>query len=175
MNQQRVKVVVAALTLSFAAAVNIAVHEGYTTNAVIPTEGDVPTYGYGSTVKPDGSRVRMGERTDPVNALKTMHAHLSREEKIFRDSLPGVEMTQAEYDNWMQFVYNFGTGNWMKSSMRRELLAGNPRAACDALLKYRYAAGYDCSTRINGQPNKRCWGVWTRQQERHAQCLEAMQ
>ena len=169
MKPENVRITVAALTLSFAAAVGIAVHEGYTTDAVIPTKGDVPTYGYGSTVKADGARVRMGERTDPVNALKTMHAHISREEKVFRDSLPGVSMSQAEYDTWMTFVYQFGTGAWAKSSMRRELLAGNPRAAGDALLKYRFAGGFDCST----PGNKRCMGVWTRQLERHKQCLAA--
>ncbi len=163
------RIKVAALTLSFAAAVGIAIHEGYTTDAVIPTKGDVPTYGYGSTVKPDGNRVKMGERTDPVNALKTMHAHLSREEKVFRDSLPGVLMSQAEYDLYMGWVYQFGTGAWQKSSMRRELLAGRPRQACDALLKYRFAGGFDCST----PGNKRCMGVWTRQLERHKQCLAA--
>ena len=169
MNQQRVKVVVAALTLSFAAAVNIAVHEGYTTNAVIPTEGDVPTYGYGSTVKPDGSRVRMGERTDPVNALKKAQAHISRDEARFRASLPGVSLTQGEYDVYLDFTYQYGLGNWEKSGMRRELLAGRHRAACDALLRYRFAAGYDCST----PGNRRCMGVWTRQQARHRACLEA--
>ena len=170
MNQQRVKVVVAALTLSFAAAVNIAVHEGYTTNAVIPTEGDVPTYGYGSTVKPDGSRVRMGERTDPVNALKKAHAHITREEARFRASLPGVHLTQGEYDVYMDWVYQYGMGAWHKpKSPRTWLLQGEHVAACDALLHWRFVGSYDCST----PGNRRCMGVWTRQQARHKACLEA--
>ena len=164
-----VRVAVAALSVSLAAFVGWATHEGYTTNAVIPTKGDVPTLGYGSTVHEDGRRVQMGERTDPVSALKKAYAHISREEQRFRDSLPGVELTQAEYDLYMDFVYQYGSGAWATSSMRREVMAGNYRSACDALLRYRFAAGYDCST----PGNRRCMGVWTRQQARHKACLEA--
>ena len=46
-------------------------------------------------------------------------------------------------------------------------------AACAALLSYRRAAGYDCSTLVNGKPNRRCWGVWERQLKRHAKCMAA--
>ena len=160
---------VAGLSLSAAAFITIVVHEGYTDRAIVPTEGDVPTLGFGSTAHEDGRRVRMGERTDPVNALKKAHAHISKEEQRFRDSLPGAHLTQGEYDIYMDWVYQYGSGAWGRSSMRREILAGNHRAACDALLRYRYVAGYDCST----PGNRRCMGVWTRQQARHKACLEA--
>lgn len=160
---------IALLTLSAAAFIGIASHEGYTDKAIIPTKGDKPTLGYGSTFHEDGSTVKMGETTNPVNALKKAQAHISKEEVLFRNSLPNVYMNQAEYDVWIGFVYQFGTGNWMKSSMRRELLAANPVAACNALLKYRFSAGFDCST----PGNKICMGVWTRQLERQKNCLNA--
>ena len=166
-----VRVIVAALTLSAAGLIAIVTHEGYTDRAVIPTEGDRPTVGFGSTVREDGTPVQMGDRTDPVRALRTVQAHLDREERAFRESLHGVALTQGEYDLYMDFVYQYGIGNWRKSSMRRHLLAGEYRAACDALLLWRKAGGYDCSTLVNGQPNKRCWGVWTRQLERHRKCI----
>ena len=41
--------------------------------------------------------------------------------------------------------------------------------ACQALLRYRFSAGYDCST----PGNRICPGVWTRQQARHAACMAA--
>lgn len=160
---------VAGLSLSAAAFITLVVHEGYTDRAIVPTEGDVPTLGFGSTAHEDGRRVRMGERTDPVNALKKAHAHITKEEQRFRSSLPGAHLTQAEYDLYIDWVYQYGSGAWAKSSMRRELLAGNHIAACDALLRYRFVAGYDCST----PGNRRCMGVWTRQQQRHQQCLKA--
>lgn len=167
----KARIAVAALTLSFAGFVGIALHEDYTDTAVIPTQGDVPTVGFGSTVRADGTPVRMGDRTDPVRALVTAKAHIDREEQAFRDSLPGVFLTQGEYDLYVDFMYQYGIGNWRSSSMRRALLDGDYAKACGALLRWRYAGGYDCSTLVNGQPNKRCWGVWKRQLERHAKCL----
>lgn len=167
--QNKSRILVASLSLSAAAFIGLVSHEGFTDRAVIPTKGDVPTVGFGSTYHENGSKVKMGDTVTPVNALKKAHAHISKEEIIFRNTLPGVFLTQAEYDIYMDFVYQFGTGAWAKSSMRRELLAGRPRAACDALLKYRFAGGFDCST----PGNKRCMGVWTRQLERHAACMGA--
>lgn len=166
-----VRILTAVLALSAAGLVGIVSREGYTEQAIIPTQGDVPTAGFGSTVHADGRGVQLGDRLDPVRALHTAHAHIARDEAQFRASLPGVALTQGEYDLYLDFTYQYGIGNWRSSSMRRELIAGNYTAACAALLRYRFAAGYDCSITINGQPNKRCWGVWARQQERHAKCL----
>ena len=163
------KYIVAALSLSAAGFVGIANNEGYTDKAVIPTKGDRPTLGYGSTFHVNGSPVRLWDKTDPVNALQIKLAHITKEEQLFRNSLPGVYMNQEEYDTWMDFVYQFGSGNWLKSSMRKELLAGNPAQACQALLMYRYADGFDCST----PGNKICMGVWTRQLARKDRCMKA--
>ena len=55
-----VRVAVAALSVSLAAFVGWATHEGYTTNAVIPTKGDVPTLSHG--LSPSGTS---GAPTDP--------------------------------------------------------------------------------------------------------------
>jgi len=163
----KLRILVAALSLSAAGLIGIAVHEGYTDTAIIPTQGDRATVGFGSTVREDGTRVQRGDRTDPVRALRTVQAHLGREEQAFRDSLPGVRLTQGEYDLYVDFMYQYGITNWRVSSMRRNLLAGRYCAACDSLLLWRKAAGFDCST----PGNRRCPGVWTRQKERHAKCL----
>jgi lysozyme len=169
----KIKIAVAGLSLSAAAFIGLVSHEGYTDQAVIPTKNDRPTMGFGSTFHPDGRPVRMGERVDPVRALVIAQAHISKEEKIFRDSLQGAKLSQAEFDIYMDWVYQYGTGAWARSSMRRHVLANEHKEACEALLRYRFAGGYDCSTTINGQPNKRCWGVWTRQLERHQKCIAA--
>lgn len=178
----RARVAVALLSLSAAGLIAIATQESYTDHAVIPTKGDVPTLGFGSTKHEDGSPVKLGERTDPVRALHIVAAHVGREEAAFRASLPGVALTQGEYDLYLDFTYQYGIGNWRASSMRRHLMATTEtrtpdgaafhyRAACDALLLWKKAGGYDCSTLVDGKPNRRCWGVWERQQKRHAKCL----
>ena len=163
----KARTVVASLTLSAAALIGIAVSEGYTDRAVIPTKNDRPTLGYGSTFHADGTPAKLGDKTDPVRALVMLQAHISKEEASFQRSLAGARLYQHEYDAYMDFVYQFGHGTWWKSSMRERVLAGDYRRACDALLLYKFSGGYDCST----PGNKRCSGVWTRQLKRHQKCV----
>lgn len=159
---------VAVLSLSAAGLIGLVAHESYTAKAIVPTQGDRPTVGFGSTFNEDGTPVKLGDKTTPVRALIKAQAHISKEEALFRSSLPGIALYQGEYDLYMDWVYQYGTSAWLKSGMRRELLVGNYAAACQALLRYRFAGGYDCST----PGNKRCAGVWTRQLERHKKCME---
>lgn len=158
-----------ALSLSAAAFVAIIASEGYTDRAIIPTKNDRPTVGFGSTFHEEGRPVKLGDTIAPVRAVITAAAHIGKEEQRFRASLSGVQISQAEYDVYMDWVYQYGSGAWQKSGMRRHLQAGQYRAACDALLRYRFAGGHDCST----PGNKICAGVWTRQVERHGKCLAA--
>lgn len=161
------------LSLSAAAFVGLLAFEGYTDKAIIPTIKDRPTVGFGSTFHEDGRPVQLGETTDPVSAAQKAIAHIQKDERRVRESLPGVELNQKEYDLYLDWVYQYGIANWNNSTIRRRLIDGDHKGACDALLMWRYSGGYDCSTTINGQPNKRCWGVWTRQLDRHQKCLEA--
>lgn len=167
------RIPVALLTMSAAGFLAWQTHEGFTPVAVIPTKGDVPTIGHGSTYYEDGSRVRMGDTITRARAAELARNLNQAEERRFAASLEGVHLTQGEFDAYMDFVGQYGMGNWNKSSMRLELKTGRYVEACNAMLRYRFADGYDCSTTINGKPNKRCWGVWTRQKERVAKCLAA--
>jgi len=160
---------VGGLSLSAAGFVALLTFEGFSPSAYIPVKGDVLTLGFGST-SIAGQPVKAGEKIDPVRALVAASDHISAAEKEFRKSIEGIALYQYEYDAYVDFVYQYGIGTWRTSSMRRELLAGDYAKACGALLLYRYAGGYDCSTEINGQPNTRCYGVWQRQLERHKKC-----
>lgn len=162
------RVAVAVLTLSASGFSMWVANEGFTPAPVIPTRGDVPTIGHGSTRYEDGRPVRM---TDPpitrqraADLARNLHAE---EERRFKYSLAGAALTQAEFDLYLDFTGQYGIGNWRSSSMRRHIIAGEYTKACDALLRYRYAAGFDCST----PGNRRCPGVWTRQLARHQTCI----
>lgn len=170
----RQRVAATALTMSLAAFSGWKISEGFTEVAMIPTQGDVPTIGYGSTRYEDGTPVTLNDPPITPQRAEQLARNLhSEEEARFRASIPRVHLYQEEYDLYLDFVGQYGIGRWRQSSMRRHLLAGEYANACGALLRYRYAGGYDCSTTINGKPNRRCWGVWTRQQERHAKCMAA--
>lgn len=161
---------ITSLTMSAVALVALLVYEGFSGTATIPTKNDLPTVGFGSTVV-DGDKVALGDTIDPIRAVIAAHSHISAEEKAFRESIPTVNLYQYEYDAYMDFIYQYGIGNWLNSSMRRYLLEGDHAKACGALLLYRYAGGYNCSTLVEGEPNKRCWGVWARQLERNKSCM----
>lgn len=165
----RNRVAVGVLTLSMAGFGAWQAHEGFTSTAVIPTEGDVPTIGHGSTRWEDGTPVRMGDTITRQRAVVLARNLNSQAEKQFAASLPGVTLHQAEFDLYMDFVGQYGIGNWRSSSMRTNLLSGKYEAACKSLLKWRFAAGYDCST----PGNRRCPGVWTRQLKRYSDCMAA--
>ena len=167
--QLRQRIAVGLLSISAAGFATWQASEGLTTTAVIPTKGDVPTIGHGSTRYEDGTPVRMGDTITPARAEVLARNLNSQAEKQFAASIPGVKLYQDEFDIYMDFVGQYGIGTWRAGSPRRDLLAGNYAQACHDLLKYRFAAGFDCST----PGNKRCWGVWTRQLERHAKCMAA--
>lgn len=144
--------------------------EGFSEQPYIPTKGDVPTIGYGATRYEDGTRVTLADPPITRHRAEELARNLlSVDEQRFRASIPGVYLHQDEYDLYLDFVGQYGIGTWRNSSMRRHLLARNYVAACNALLLYKFSAGYDCST----PGNRICSGVWARQLERHDQCMGA--
>jgi lysozyme len=189
MNAAGKRVAVTLLTLSAAGFFGWKGHEGFTSAPVIPVTADVPTIGYGSTRYEDGTRVKMSDPPITRQRAEQLARNLmSGDEELFRRSLPGVKLFQEEYDLYLNFVGQYGIGAWRSSSMRTELIAGNHAEACHRLLGYRYMTSsapvkgwepyqfkdgkpvrwrFDCST----PGNKVCRGVWTRQLERHAQCM----
>lgn len=168
----RQRIAVWALSLSLGAFGTWRAHEGYTEHAVVPVQGDRPTIGHGSTFYEDGQPVRLGDTITPRRAEQLARNLLTVDEQRLAKSLPGVELLQGEFDLYMQHVGHHGIGNWYKpKSPRTWLLQGDYAGACMAILNWRYVAGYDCSTMVNGQRNRRCWGVWLRVKERSQQCM----
>ena len=165
--QNKTKYMAIFLAASAAFFVGVKQQEGYTADPVIPVKGDRPTQGHGTTVKPDGTPVKM---TDPPitrqTADKWLRSHVAKDEIAFRKSLQGVQISQVEYDVYLDFVYNFCQSNWQQSSMLKNLKAGQYVQACQSLLKWKYVAKRDCSVRSNG-----CYGVWKRQLDRYEKCM----
>jgi GH24 family phage-related lysozyme (muramidase) len=157
---------IAALSLSAAALVGLLAHEGYSDRAIIPVAGDRPTVGFGSTLRDDGSPVRMGDKITPPKAVARSYAHIARDEAGIKACVT-APLTQGEYDTMVDFAYQYGVKTLCASSMVRLANEGRYAESCNAYLRYKFAAGYDCST----PGNKRCYGVWTRQLERQKKCL----
>jgi GH24 family phage-related lysozyme (muramidase) len=167
------RLAVAGLSLSAAAFAALVVHEGYTDRPVIPVQGDRPTIGFGSTFREDGSPVRLGDGPiTPPQAVKRSLAHIERDETRLRQCVT-APVSQVEYDLLVDHAYQYGSAKTCTSTIVRRTNAGDYRGACQAYLMWRRAGGYDCSTLIDGKPNKRCWGVWERSVWRHDRCMGA--
>ena len=163
----RVRLTIASLAFSAGAFVTILTREGYTDGVIIPTKGDVPTIGFGTT-----GGVKAGDRTTPVKAAQRALLDVRAYEGAVK-SCVRAPLTQVEYDVYVDLTYNIGAGAFCSSSIVKRLNVGDYRGACDAILLYKYAAKYDCSTLIEGKPNKRCYGLWDDRQRSHAQCVAA--
>lgn len=165
------------LKLSAAGLVALLASEAYVSSPYLPNPHDRPTIGYGSTVYPDGSPVKL---TDPPiskeRALIIAGKHIEKDEQVFRSTVKDIPLFQREYDVYIDFMYNFGAHSWKNSSMLRSLKQRNYPEACTHLLKYRKITirpkgkppyKFDCSTK----GNRICRGLWTRQVARYEKCL----
>ena len=165
----RARVVLAALALSAAGFVGLVGYEGYTSTAVIPIPGDVPTIGPGLTRREDGSPVQSG---DTITVPKALALSL-REVQGFEGAIKRcvkVPLHQHEYDAYLQLAYNIGAGAFCGSTLVRLLNEGRYKEACAQILRWRHAAGKDCSARGN-----RCYGLYTRRQREYTLCLGGSQ
>jgi GH24 family phage-related lysozyme (muramidase) len=175
---------IAGLALSASAFLGLISSEGYTDKAVIPTKGDRPTVGFGSTFRDDGSPVQMGDTITPQRALKRTLAHIEKDEARLKGCVT-APLNQVEYNVLLKFSYQYGAATTCASSIVRHLNAGRYTESCNSYLDYRYMTStrpiqgweeykpgrwrFDCST----PGNRACMGVWTRQLERQASCLSA--
>ena len=128
---------------------------------MIPTKGDVPTIGFGTT-----GGVKAGDRTTPVKAAQRALLDVGTYEGAIKQCVH-APLTQAEYDVYVDLAYNIGSGAFCGSTIVKRLNVGDYRGACDGILMYRFAARYDCST----PGNRRCPGLWTDRQRSHSQCV----
>lgn len=159
----KVRIGIAVLSLSAAAFVGILTREGYTDGVVIPTKGDVPTIGFGTT-----GGVKMGDRTTPVKAAQRALKDVGTFEGAIKRCVH-VPLAQAEYDAYTDLSYNIGSTAFCSSTIVKKLNTGDYAEACAAILRFKYAAGYDCST----PGNKRCAGLWTDRLRVHSMCMGA--
>ena len=174
MAMTRTRIAASLLSLSAAAFVARMAEEGWTERAVIPTKGDVPTVGPGLTKRPDGTPVQMGDTITPLEGIQRSFAHAQKDEAHIKRCLK-APLHQGEYDALAEHAYQYGSAATCSSSMVRLTNELRYAEACEAHLLWRKIdkGRYDCSTLVNGRPNKVCWGVWDRAQKRHAMCANA--
>lgn len=101
----------------------------------------VPTIGYGTTIYPNGVKVKLGDMctTDEATTYLT-HDLLTAETQI--SGVVESTINQNQFDALVSFVYNLGIGNLSKSTLLRKLNrnATDPTIA-DEFMKWNKAGG----------------------------------
>jgi lysozyme len=146
------RIQVAALSLSAAALVGMAVHEGYRENAYIPVPGDVPTIGFGTT-----EDVELGDKTTPERALVRLLKDANKFESAIQ-SCVRVPLHQYEYDAYVSLTYNIGPRAFCGSTLVKRLNQSDYSGACLEILKW---------DKFKGKPLP---GLTKRRQEEYLKC-----
>ena len=146
---------VAALTLSAAGFLSLLQSEGYTSRAVIPIKGDVPTIGFGTT-----AGVKMGDTITPQAAVSRALSDVSKFEGALKRCVK-VPLTQGEYDAYLSLSYNIGSGAFCGSTLVRKLNASDYAGACEQVLVWDKAGG------------RRVQGLTARRNREYAQCRQS--
>jgi lysozyme len=161
------RVAVAALALSAAGFAGLVGHEGFTSRAIVPVQGDRPTYGFGSTFKADGTPVRMGDTITPPEAVRLAVNHIAGDEMRLKRCLT-APLHQKEYDLLVDFAYQYGSGATCKSTLVRLANQGRYAEACEQYARWTWQDGRNCAIRSNN-----CYGVYTRALARRDACKGA--
>lgn len=148
----KIRYAVGALTISAAALVSIANHEGYRGNAYKDVVG-VPTIGFGET-----KDVKMGQVTTPERALVRLLASADEHAKGMAQCIT-VPLKQTEYDAYLSLTYNIGVGAFCKSTLVKKLNAEDYQGACKEILRWDKAGGRAVA------------GLTKRRQEEYRKCL----
>lgn len=136
---------IAALTLSASGFVGILGYEGYSSEAIIPVKGDVPTLGFGTT-----TGVKMGDRIDPVTAVVTALDDVKKAERSIEECIK-VPLHQSEYDALASFTYNIGGRAFCSSTLVKKINAGDYDGACEELKRWVYVK----NVKVKGLENRR--------------------
>lgn len=170
---------IAALVVSAAGFVGFVTSEGWAPEAMIPVPGDVPTMGFGSTTKEDGSPVKMGDSITPVRAARLSLAQVSAGEARLRKCFgPTVKLYQHEWDAYNQLAINTGAGAVCNSSIPAKLQAEQYEEACRTIGQF--VCGPSSAAR-QAKPGEKCYspkkprrvlpGLVKRRNEEMALCL----
>ncbi len=147
------RVAISSLFLSAATLVGIALHEGYSPKAYLPTPNDIQTIGFGST-----KGVKAGDTITPERALVRLLEDAGTFEQAVKRCAP-VPMHPHEFSAFVSLTYNIGPGAFCRSTVAKRLNAGDYTGACDAILMWDKQAG------------KTLRGLTIRRKKERDQCL----
>lgn len=98
------------------------------------------TIGTGTTVYPNGEKVKQGDTCTPEQAKAYFKHDLAKFEKAVNESVT-VTLTQNQFDALVSLTYNIGSGAFKSSNLLKLLNKGDYQGAADQLLRWNKAKG----------------------------------
>lgn len=98
------------------------------------------TIGTGTTVYPNGVKVKQGDTCTPEQAKAYFKHDLAKFEKTVNNSVT-VPLTQNQFDALVSLTYNIGSGAFNNSTLLKKLNKGDYQGAADQFLAWNKAGG----------------------------------
>ncbi len=108
-----------------------------------PGTGAEPiTIGYGTTVYPNGIKVKMGDKITEDQALEFLTKHCENVSNDLLKLIPShIELTSNQFSALVSLIYNIGIGNFKKSTLNKHLQDGKLKLIPDEIKKWTKANG----------------------------------
>lgn len=119
--------------------------EGLKLEAYLCSAG-VPTIGYGTTIYPNGVKVKIGDKISSTEAFAFISHDVSKFSKQLDSTLSeDIELNDNQYAAVLSLVYNIGITNFKSSTLLKLINNGHhenrPQEVADEFLKWNKAAG----------------------------------
>ena len=98
------------------------------------------TIGIGTTVYPNGLKVKKGDKCTQEQALEYLQHDLKSFEKTVNDSVK-VDLTQNQFDALVSLTYNIGSTAFKNSTLLKKLNAKDYAGAADQFLVWNKGGG----------------------------------
>ena len=113
--------------------------EGIRLNAYDDGVG-VWTIGIGTTIYPNGTKVKKGDKCTQEQALEYLQHDLKSFEKTVNDSVK-VPLSQNQFDALVSLSYNIGSGAFKNSTLLKKLIDKDYAGAADQFLVWNKGGG----------------------------------
>ncbi len=102
----------------------------------------VPTIGYGTTIYPNGTHVKMSDKAiSKEEALSILKYQVDKSYGATVNRYVQKDITQNQFDAMSSFTYNLGSGNLKASTLLKRVNQGKMSKASKEFLKWDKAGG----------------------------------
>ena len=151
---------------------SVMAHEHFAPVATIPVPNDPPTYAFGSTRKPDGSPVQLGDKINRSDAKFLLLVQMNEEYLEPLQKCAGdLELSKGEEAALLDLAWNIGADKVCKSTMVKKFRAKDYDGGCKAIYLFDRLHGRKCSLPQNRNRKDGCKGIMNRRDEQYKLCM----